>query len=162
MSLFTAPAKGDPWNLPFPGQGDHFPHQAGQVVPLFDQGAPCRPHGGLGLGQNCPEPAQIFVTQGTVRHAVHIIWVGGALGIYIEHDPAVKAVGGSKTLHTFKGGVQCAGLCGAGVDADAHQRVPAHTAQHIAVGLVCMGLVIPDAAGIFVGLENGDLFGLHG
>ena len=27
-------------------------HQTGQVVPLFDQGAPCRPHGRLGLRQH--------------------------------------------------------------------------------------------------------------
>ena len=162
VALFAAPAKGDPRDLPLPRQGHHLPHQAGQIVPLFDQRAPRCPHGGFGLGQNGFEPAQVFVTQGAVRHTVHIVRVGGALGIHVEHDPAVKAVGGGKALHTFQGGIQRTGLGGAGVDANAYQRVPAHTAQHVAVGLVCMGFVIPDAAGVFVGLEYGDLFGLHG
>ena len=161
VALFAAPAKGDPRDLPLPRQGHHLPHQAGQIVPLFDQRAPRCPHGGFGLGQNGFEPAQVFVTQCAVRHTVHIVRVGGALGIHVEHDPAVKAVGGGKTLHTFQGGVQRTGLSGAGVDADADQRVSAHPAQHIAVGQVGVWLIIPDAAGVFACFQTGKLFRLH-
>ena len=101
VSLFAALAKGDPRDLPLPRQGHHLPHQAGQVVPLFDQGAPCRPHGGLGLRQHSLQPAQVFIAQGAVGGLIHIVGVSGALGVDIEHDPAVKAVGGSQTLHAF-------------------------------------------------------------
>ena len=101
VSLFAALAKGDPGDILFPGQRHHLPHQSGQVVPLFDKGAPCRPHGGLGLCQHGTEPQKIFVTQGTVRAAVHVVGVGGTLGIDVEHDPAVKAVGVGKPLYAF-------------------------------------------------------------
>ncbi len=61
----------------------------------------------------------------------------------------------------FQGGVQRAGLGGAGVDADADQRMAAHPAQHKTVGLVCMGLVIPDPAGIFACFQSGQLLCIH-
>ncbi len=73
----------------------------------------------------------------------------------VEDDPAVKAVGVGQPLDTLQGGVQRTGLGGAGVDADAHQRAAAHPPQHIAVGLVGVGLVVPHAAGIFVGFQPG-------
>ena len=101
MAFFAPLAKGDPRDVPLSCQGHHLPHQAGQVVPLFDQGAPCGPHGGLGLSQNGPQPAQVLVAEGAVRHPVHVVGVGGALGIYVEHDPAVKAVGVGQPLHTL-------------------------------------------------------------
>ena len=112
--------------------------------------------------QNGLQPTQVFIAQGAVGGLVHIVGVGGALGVDVEHDPAVKAVGGGKALHTFQGGVQCAGLGGAGVDANAYQRVGANAAQYVTVRLICMRLVIPDAARIFIGLEYGNLFGLNG
>ena len=92
---------------------------------------------------------------------VHIVGVGGTLGINVEHDPAVEPVGGGQPLHAFQGGVQRAGLGGAGVDADADQRVAAHPAQHKTVGLVSMGLVIPDPAGIFACFQSGQLLCIH-
>ena len=54
VAFFAALAKGHPGNVLFPGQGHHLPHEAGQVIPLFDQGAPGGPHGGFGLGINPP------------------------------------------------------------------------------------------------------------
>ena len=161
VALFAPLAKGDPRDVPLTGQGHHLPHQAGQIVPLLDQGAPCGPHGRLGLGEDGLEPAQILVAEGAVGGLVHIVGVGGALGVDVEHDPTVKPVGGGKALHTFQGGVQRTGLSGAGVDADADQRMSAHPAQNVAVGLVGVGFVIPDAAGVFARFQTGQLFRLH-
>ena len=64
----------------FPRQGNHLPHQAGQIVPLFNQSTPCGPHGGLGLGQHGLQPAEIFVAEGAVGRFVHVVGVGGPLG----------------------------------------------------------------------------------
>ena len=161
VALLAPFAEGDPRDLPLTGQGHHLPHQAGQVIPLFNQGAPGRPHGRLGLGQHGPEPAQVLVAEGAVGDLVHVVGVGGTLGVDVEHDPAVEAVGIGQPFHAFQGGVQCAGLRGAGVDADADQRVSAHPAQHIAVGQVGVGLIIPDAAGVFACFQTGKLFRLH-
>ena len=42
-----------------------------------------------------------------------------------------------------------------------YRYVPAHPAQHIAVGQVGVGLVVPDAAGVFPRFQAGQLFSLH-
>ncbi len=79
MALFAPVAKGDHGNVLFPRQGHHLPHQAGQIVPLFDQGAPCGPHGGLGLGQHGPAASGDFRRRGCGRRFVHVVGAGGAL-----------------------------------------------------------------------------------
>ena len=74
---------------------------AEQYKPIYHWFNTHRPHGRLGRRQHGLQPAQVFIAQGAVGGLVHIVGVGGALGVDIEHDPAVKAVGGSQTLHTF-------------------------------------------------------------
>nr|DAU60885.1 MAG TPA: hypothetical protein [Caudoviricetes sp.] len=161
VALLAAGAEGHPRDVALPRQGHHLPHQAGQIGPLFDEGAPCSPHGGLGLGQHGPQPAEVLVAEGAVGGLVHVVGVRGPLGVDVEHDPAVEAVGTGQTLHALQGGVQRAGLGGAGVDADADQRAAAHPAQHIAVRLVGVRLVVPDAAGVFAGFQPGESVTKH-
>ena len=158
-------AERQPLRMKLLADGEHFLERVEQVRPLFDQRAPRGPHGrpvaGCVLPEHVAEGRHVLLVQRAVEGRVHGVWVGRALGVDVEHDPAVEAVGTGQTLHALQGGVQRAGLGGAGVDADADQRAAAHPAQHIAVRLVGVRLVVPDAAGVFAGFQPGESVTKH-
>ena len=158
-------AERQPLRVVFLADGEHFLERVEQVRPLFNQRAPRGPHGrpvaGRVLPEHVAERRHVLLVQRAVEGGVHGVRVGRALGVDVEHDPAVEAVGVGQTLDALQSGVQRAGLGGAGVNADAHQWVLTHAAKDITVVLVGVWFVIPDAIGVFARLEHGQRNGLH-
>src|SRR5699024_6239168 len=84
--------------------------------------------------------------------------VGRPLWIYVEHHPAVEPVPLRVPLHSPHRLVEHAGYRGAGVHAEADERVGSDGAEHEARRVVVVGLVDP-ASGNRVGV--GMLRGAH-
>ena len=122
----------------------HIPQTVGQVLPLFNNRAPCRPHHRmLRKGQHIPERFQIFLVQQRVADLLHIVGRGRPLGVDVEHDEAVKPVPQGNALHGFKGIVQRVGSGRGGVDANADQRLFPPRPQYVTVFRVKIGSVDP-------------------
>ena len=86
--------------------GNHVPDTGGQIVPLFDDGAPGRPDGGLSVlveGQNIVKGLHVLLVERLIAVLFHVIRVGGPLGVDVEHDKAVKAVVEGHPLHRLQG-----------------------------------------------------------
>lgn len=81
------------------------PNAFKEISPLFDDRAPCRPYGrcvpGFGQVQCIFKSFHIFGVQIGVARFFHVVGIGGALGIEIEHDKAVKSVEMRNALDGF-------------------------------------------------------------
>ena len=136
MSLFGAFPGGVPSCPMGLANGDHIPDAGGQVIPLLNDGAPGCPDGGLGIGiegEHIVKGLHILPVEGLVAVGLHVVRVGGPLGIDVEHDEAVKAVVESHPLHRLQGVVQIVGGGGGGVDAHTDQGPLAPGGQDVTV-----------------------------
>ena len=71
----------------------HIPDAVGKIFPLFDDGTPGSPDGGLfGNGQHIAEGLQILTVEKRIAAALHGIGVGCTLSVHIKHDKAIKIV----------------------------------------------------------------------
>ena len=100
MALFADLPSAVPDRPRFLSGFQHVQQAGGQVVPLFDDGPPGGPDGGmLANGQGVAESLQILGVEGRVVGLFHVVRVRGPLGVDIEHEEAVKAVAQSDALH---------------------------------------------------------------
>ena len=121
---------------------DHIVDAGGEVVPLFDNGAPSAPDrrgSGLVQGEGVSEGLQIFPVQILVIDLFHVIRIGGPLGVDVEHNEAVVAIVEGHPLHGLEGVVQVVWGGGGGVDAYADQGLFSPCAQNVTVFRVDVG-----------------------
>ena len=102
VALFGDGTGAIPAGAVFFAQQQHIPDTVRKILPLFDDGTPGGPDGGLiRNGQHIPEGFQVFFVQGGVADLLHIVGRGGSLGIDVEHDETVEAVAMGDPLHGF-------------------------------------------------------------
>ena len=109
-------------------------HAVHQIVPLHDDVAPRSPDGGLfGEGQQVAESLPVLCVQGLIAGTLHVVRMGGSLGVDIEHQEAVIPVGKSDSLGGLQRGIQRVRRGGGGVDADADQGTLPAGSQNVTV-----------------------------
>ena len=105
MADFGAASGSEPVDTVFLPDFDHIADAFKEISPLFDDRAPCRPYGrcvpGFGQVQCIFKSFHIFGVQIGVARFFHVVGIGGALGIEIEHDKAVKSVEMRNALDGF-------------------------------------------------------------
>lgn len=83
----------------------HIPYAVSKVGALFDNCSPCCPDGrapgAINAGEYVLEGLHVFLVKRLIKHFVHMVGTGGALGIDIEHDKAVVAVAGRYAENGF-------------------------------------------------------------
>ena len=126
--------------------GNHVPDTGGQIVPLFDDGAPGRPDGRLSVlveGEDIVKGLHVLLVERLIAVLFHVVRVGGPLGVDVEHDKAVKAVVEGHPLHRLQGVVQIVGGGSGGVDAHTDEGALAPGGQNVSVLAVEGGHVQP-------------------
>ena len=159
MSLFGFFSGGEPAGIAVLADGDHIPYTFGEIIPLLDDGAPCGPDGGracLVQREDVVKGLHIFGVEGLVVGHLHVVGVGGPLGIDVEHDEAVIAVAQCDALHRLQGIVQIVGGGGGGVDAHTDEGFLSPGAQNVTVFGVEVGDIEP-LVDIVVGAGQGGL-----
>ena len=144
MALFAALSCAVPLSTVFLPHPDHVHKALGKVIPLFNDGAPGRPHRRLlRNGQHIAKGFQIFLMQLQIAGLFHGIRVCCPLGIDIEHDKRIKSIMQGDPVYGFEGVVQVAGLGSGGIDTDADQRILSPGAQYVTVLGIEIGGIQP-------------------
>ena len=107
MAPFGDGTGGKPLGVCCLAQGDLIGQACGQVIPFLNDGAPGGPDGRLGTeGQEILKRLQVFPVQDVIAAALHGVWIGGPLGIDVEHQETVITVCQGDALYGFERIVQ--------------------------------------------------------
>ena len=122
----------------------HVAHTVPQIRAHFDDGSPCRPDGRtLRQRQYVIKRRHIFPMKGLIEGFLHMLRVGRALGIDIEHEKAVVAVGKRDALDRFERIVEIVGRSRGGVDPDGDEGILTPGTEDITVFVIKIGNIEP-------------------
>lgn len=85
----------------------------------------------------------VLLVQTRIHGVVHIIGVGGTLGIDIEHHKRRKTMALSNALNGFDRVIQSLRRCGAGIDTKTKQRIVALGTEREASSIIGRAIVEP-------------------
>ena len=148
MAFLASGAGGEPAGFEFSACVSHVEDAAGEIRSFLNDRSPGGPkiRCGFQLRKQPGKSFQVLPVENGVQFLFHIVRVGSALGINIEHHKGIIAVMQGDPLGRFQGVVQTVRYRRGWIDPDADQRVISPGAEDIAVFAVMIRNIEPATA----------------